>query len=447
MEDQSTTKDSLSPGSRPGQYDGAVDEDACEMSRSPSFNHDTQLSFLSEENDTSYFMSLEEEMNQEKERYPGAGGWAPDEERLFEILFMRQDLPMLPSTWDVDFRGVPISDTIFKTSDDFPPIIYAHSKDFRATMSLTRLIDLTAKARTSIQSGFRSKVSHLIKREVDKYLSWAAQDGSYAHLRIVPNVMTEVVDTSMREDDITQYIQSRMRSLAKLQREFLREDRDPQFWDVLKPGLMSSPMIKVEPDDGSPALEKWPRPGKRRRDSHLRLDELSSETPTNGKVVVKVEPGHKRLRLFRSSASGPPRKDTLEEEQRQKNQGHSGHGEALGESIKHNFRPIVISTLAFIHISPPEPHTPPKYTYRRQPPVVYGLFILNTSVLVLTIDSAKGPDSYVSFHVQVDFQDEHQSVWNALTIALVVCLARDELRVRAQDFDELPCLEESDPDA
>ncbi|KAM5365606.1 hypothetical protein ACJZ2D_010941 [Fusarium nematophilum] len=462
MEDQSTTKDSLSPGSRPGQYDGAVDEDACEMSRSPSFNHDTQLSFLSEENDTSYFMSLEEEMNQEKERYPGAGGWAPDEERLFEILFMRQDLPMLPSTWDVDFRGVPISDTIFKTSDDFPPIIYAHSKDFRATMSLTRLIDLTAKARTSIQSGFRSKVSHLIKREVDKYLSWAAQDGSYAHLRIVPNVMTEVVDTSMREDDITQYIQSRMRSLAKLQREFLREDRDPQFWDVLKPGLMSSPMIKVEPDDGSPALEKWPRPGKRRRDSHLRLDELSSETPTNGKVVVKVEPGHKRLRLFRSSASVDvdellqsheegrrdlPEKIHWKKSSDKKIKGTPDTAKPSARVSSTTSDPLSSPRSPSSISPPPEPHTPPKYTYRRQPPVVYGLFILNTSVLVLTIDSAKGPDSYVSFHVQVDFQDEHQSVWNALTIALVVCLARDELRVRAQDFDELPCLEESDPDA
>jgi hypothetical protein len=28
-----------------------------------------------------------------------------------------------------------------------------------------------------------------------------------------------------------------------------------------------------------------------------------------------------------------------------------------------------------------------------------------------------------------------------------VCLARDELRTRASDFEELPCVEDSDPDA
>lgn len=97
--------------------------------------------------------------------------------------------------------------------------------------------------------------------------------------------------------------------------------------------------------------------------------------------------------------------------------------------------------------SPDEPRTPSTQTYRRHPPVVYGLFILNTSVLVLTTDSSKGDDAYVSFHVQVDFQDEQQGIWNALTVATAVCLARDELRTRVGDFEELPCLEESDPDA
>ncbi|KAF4964033.1 hypothetical protein FZEAL_10894, partial [Fusarium zealandicum] len=300
MEQNNQTKDSLSPPTRHQQYDEATDQGTHKASRSPSFSRDTQLSSLSEENESSYFMTIEEEMKHEKERYPGASSWAPAEERLFEILFMRQDLPMLPSTWDVDLRGVPISDVIFKTSDDFPPIVYAHSKHFRATMALTRLIDLTAKARTSIQSGLRTKVSQLIKREMDKYLSWAAQDADYAHLRIVPNIMTEVIDTTMPEDTITEYIQNRMRSLAKLQREFLREDRNPQFWDILKPSIMSSPMIKIEPDDdsSSSSLGKWSKPIKRRRDPFIHVDELSSETPTRDRAV-KVEPELKRLRLYR----------------------------------------------------------------------------------------------------------------------------------------------------
>ncbi|RSL63142.1 hypothetical protein CEP53_004526 [Fusarium sp. AF-6] len=450
MQGATNTKDSLSHGK---QNDDDGDSDIYKMSRSPSFCLDAQLSFLSEENDSCYFKSLEQEMKQEKERYPGASGWAPAEERLFEILFMRQDLPMLPPTWDVDLRGVPLSDVIFKTSDDFPPIIYAHSKDFRATLALTRLIDLTAKARVSIQSGHRRKVPHLVKRELDKYLSWAAQDADYADLRIVPNIMTEVVDTTMSEYDITEYIQGRMRSLAKLQREFLREDSNPRFWDVLKPSIMASPMIKVEPDDCSPALGRWSASTEIRRNPRLYIKEPSPATPCpDGKV--KVESGLQSPRLGSVDVSKliqhhKKGRKKIVDFRREKNK------QKLVETKKSTRPPAQATTptrepspsRSQSPPSPVEPQTPPKHTYRRHPPVVYGLFILNTSVLLLTTDSSKGSDAYVSFQVQIDFQEENQSVWNALTIAIAVCLARDELRTRAGDFEELPCLAESDPDA
>lgn len=74
-------------------------------------------------------MSLEEKMEMAKDRYPGAKEWAEDEEKLFKILFLRQDLPMLPSNWMVDFRGFPLPERIFDTSDENPPIIYAHKKN------------------------------------------------------------------------------------------------------------------------------------------------------------------------------------------------------------------------------------------------------------------------------------------------------------------------------
>lgn len=70
-------------------------------------------------------------MEREKGLYPGASTWAEDEERLFEILYLRQDLPMLPSHWEFDFRGRPIPETIFSTSDEYLPIVYAYSNEFR----------------------------------------------------------------------------------------------------------------------------------------------------------------------------------------------------------------------------------------------------------------------------------------------------------------------------
>ncbi|KAF5625226.1 hypothetical protein F52700_9129 [Fusarium sp. NRRL 52700] len=422
MQKRTKSKRSLSPTTRVSPRKRLhYDTDTRKMSSPTSCDEDAQLSFLTideeDEEEVTCSNRMEELMRLEKERYPGASSWAPAEERLFEILYMRQDLPMLPTTWDIDLQGVPISDIVFQTSDESPPIIYAHSQDFRATNALIRLMDLTAKTRTTIQSGLRMKVPQLIKRELDKYLSWAAQDGDYLHLRIVPNILAEIVDTTMLEHDITEYIQNRMRALAKLQREFLREDRNPQFWDVLKPSVFASPKIKLEPDDGLASFGGWLTPAESRLGSHPRVGNVIPTTETH-EVAVKIEPGLKSPGI---SARVLPERTMIPRE--------SYHSQSPSPSL------------------PEEPQTPPRHTYRRHPPVVYGLFIINTWVLVLTVDSSKGSDAHVSFQVQVDFKDEHQGIWNALTIAIAVCLARDELRTRASDFEELPCVEDSDPDA
>ncbi|KAG6044810.1 hypothetical protein E4U17_000381, partial [Claviceps sp. LM77 group G4] len=55
------------------------------------------------------------ELELEKKRYPGASTWAPAEEHLFEILFQRAERAILPGHWEVDFRGIPMLDTIFST--------------------------------------------------------------------------------------------------------------------------------------------------------------------------------------------------------------------------------------------------------------------------------------------------------------------------------------------
>jgi hypothetical protein len=70
-----------------------------------------------------------EEMEKEKLLFPGSHEWAADEDRLFELLFMRQFMPLLPSHWDIDFRSIPIPDILFATSDIDRPVIYSSSEN------------------------------------------------------------------------------------------------------------------------------------------------------------------------------------------------------------------------------------------------------------------------------------------------------------------------------
>ncbi|KAG5974951.1 hypothetical protein E4U55_007963 [Claviceps digitariae] len=290
------------------------------------------------------------ELELEKKRYPGASTWAPDEERLFEILFQRAERPIVPGHWEVDFRGIPVLDSVFSIDDDGKDesraIVYSRSgKDFQ---------DLTSSVRTTVQSGLREKASPLIKKSLDKYLSWAAEDGGYAHLRYVPNMITAVLDVRLGEAEITSLMEKRMRALAFLQREYLRVDRDDDFFAAMEQGK-EGPATLVD----------------------------------------------KFLRKMTADDAG----------------------DAQGDGDEDN-----------------------QIVYRRKPPVVYGLFVLQSSVFLLTVDSAKGLDAYVSFHVDMHFMDRHQSVWNALTVAIAVCLARDQLATRLDDFEELPDVQDSESD-
>ena len=237
-------------------------------------------------------------------------------------------------------------------------------------MALMRLIDLTADVRTTCQSGLKRKAPAMIKRAIDRFIQWAGEDGDYLTLKTVPNIITAIVDAERKEEDITAFMEARMRALAAAQRDFLQFDQDTDFWNL-------DAQREASPD--------------------IELVEL---------LVQKY----------------------LEKERRDRRLEREKNDQGAGEVSVDEFQP-------------------PEMGYRHEPPVIYGLFVLDTSVFLLTVDSAKGPDAYVSFHVDMDFKDQHQSVWNALTAAIPVCLARDTLIQRREEFDALSVVSESDPDA
>lgn len=72
-----------------------------------------------------------ESMETEKRRYLGNHQLNELEERLFEILFLRQEIPLLPLHWGVDFRAVPMSGDLFCWKTGMKPIVYAHTSGFR----------------------------------------------------------------------------------------------------------------------------------------------------------------------------------------------------------------------------------------------------------------------------------------------------------------------------
>jgi hypothetical protein len=168
-----------------------------------------------------------------------------------------------------------------------------------------------------VQTGQKAKIPASIQKEVDQYLKWAAKDGGYDNIDILPNIFVEVVDVNLGGTGISNYMQSQLRDLARSHR---------RFWSKRK-----------------------------------------------------------------KEAEGGDEED-----------------ETMADAQEPNFT--------------------------TQPPVIYGLFIVNTTLLVLTIDPTKGEDAQVSYQVEVNFNKKNQGVWNAMTVAIVVCQARNDTIWRKQYY-------------
>ncbi|ETS06207.1 hypothetical protein M419DRAFT_69199 [Trichoderma reesei RUT C-30] len=339
-------------------------------------------------------------MEAEKRQYLGTSlRWAPLEERLFEILFLRQEIPLLPSYWEEYFLPFPMPEACYCWRKDMNPVVYAHANNTCvATVALARLIDLTADILTTCQSGLRSKAPQMIKKSLEKFLNWAAEDGGYRHLEYLPNIIVEIVDRQ-REDmpQTAAFVEMRMRDLARKHRQKLA--------------------IKPEKEEGEPEYHGETSVIESDADEPMTPE---SNDPAGGPVNVKQE--------------------------------DDDEGEEIRVAIKRELHSesdddIAMADIPLASSSAANSSSLPTL-YRRQPPVIFGFFIVGAEVMLLTADSSKDEAAMnLSLQVTLNFEDRSLSIWNALTVAIVVCLARDDMMQRMDDFEEARVVEESDPDA
>jgi hypothetical protein len=233
-----------------------------------------------------------------------------------------------------------------------------------ATRALINLIELTATVRCFNQANQGDKAATHLKKALDRYIQWAASDGGYDTLDIIPNIIVEIVDTNMPNEQITKFMRDKMVAVAQRHREHLRvKDQDDDEKDELS-------LISLPEDVAIPSVER------------LNMPEVEGK-----------EFGCKKT----------------------------------GSEATHT-------------------HKPPRYS--RPPPVLYGLFIIKNTVMILTADSAKEAEAFhTSYQVELGFNVKDQGVWNAMTTAIVVCLARDDMVARKGDYKPLVAEPESDPDA
>lgn len=290
----------------------------------------------------------------------------------------------------------------------------------------------------------------MVKKALDKFIRWAAEDGGYNHLQYTPNVLVELLDKNAEEADLTGIIKARMHALARLHRKALAIHQDvTENMDIDRQVEMQIQAEAEASDEQQRQLLKergrsWGKFG-----SHIMSKLLGL---IRFRPIIKPE-SHGETKVI----------DDEDEEQTAVGQGKQTAGHVsvkMEEDEKPNIKPecfeddILMKDIplaqSVLSQSPllPSPLLPSPLLFRRTPPVIYGFFIASSTVFLFTVDSSKDePTMNLSLHLNMNFQDQGQSVWNALTVAIVACLARDDMMTRMEDFAEKRAVEESDVDA
>ncbi|TFB05273.1 hypothetical protein CCMA1212_002569 [Trichoderma ghanense] len=405
------------------------------------------------------------DMEAEKRQYLGTSlRWAPLEERLFEILFLRQEIPLLPSYWEEYFPTVPMPEACYCWRKDMNPVVYAHAVNtfrdtdeerFAATVALTKLIDLTADIRTICQSGLRSNAPRMIKKSLEKFLNWAAEDGGYRHLEYLPNIIVEIVEKHSEDMPQTAFVEMRMRDLARKHRKMLAiktEEEDGAVEGDVDMEVERQIRGEAEASNGEEKTQQvtasrsrsWRMFGSRVMSRLFRL--------IGRRSVIKPE-YHGETSVIESDADEPmtaqedtPARDSVNVKQ------EGDEDEGIRLPIKRELHSeseddVTMADIPLASAAATNSWSSPTL-YHRQPPVIFGFFIVGTTAMLLTADSSKDEAAmHLTLQFDLDFENRSLGVWNALTVAIVACLARDDMMKRMGDFEEARVVEESDPDA
>jgi hypothetical protein len=296
----------------------------------------------------------------------------------------------------------------------------------------------------------------MIKKSLDKFIDWAAEDGGYSHLQYTPNISVEIIDSVAEESDLTGVLEARMRALARSHRELLAmkpEEQDvTSDMDIDKEVEMQ---IKSEVEAVNEQRQQlseersrsWRTFGSRIMGKLLRMIRSRPviKLESHGETSVIDSEDDDRTTIEQDHQAMDRVYVKTEEEEEEKYSIKEEYVDDSDDDILMEDIPLAPTAVSLPSL-PPLPPSPSRYL--RPPPVIYGLFIVTSTVLLFTADSSKDePSMNLSFHLDLDFQDRGQSVWNALTVAIVACLARDDMMTRMEDFEEERVVEESDVDA
>ncbi|KAI1755617.1 hypothetical protein F4782DRAFT_527671 [Xylaria castorea] len=170
--------------------------------------------------------------------------WRLEQIYINVVLNARNDFPLMPSSWKMHFRGIPLPDGLYydkKRSKSLRPRIYAHTDrlEYRGGLILRKLIDVHARIqdirndeavvkndkgkdeaeKRALIKTISAEIVKQLRRVLEQALDWAKQDGEIDKYgdQLPPNIRVMELNSIMMADepDSEVKIQTEMCNLAE----------------------------------------------------------------------------------------------------------------------------------------------------------------------------------------------------------------------------------------
>ncbi|KAI0447061.1 hypothetical protein F4803DRAFT_395220 [Xylaria telfairii] len=206
--------------------------------------------------------------------------WRLEQIYINMVLNARNEFPLMPSTWKMNFRGIPLPDSLFYDKDKsktLRPRIYAHKNklEYRASTCLRKLIDVHARIqdirndeaeikndqeksmadRKRLIQSISAEIVRQLRRALEQALEWAIQDGEFQKYgdQLLPNmrVMELKGITATNEPESETKIQTEMCDLAEEWRTHASNEDAPVQVPVLFGFVIMKHIITIVTLDAS----------------------------------------------------------------------------------------------------------------------------------------------------------------------------------------------------
>ncbi|KAK4134120.1 hypothetical protein BT67DRAFT_308728 [Trichocladium antarcticum] len=136
----------------------------------------------------------------------GSADWNADQRKLHQLIYMRGLHPLVPSWWRLSFRmwGVtqPHLDDVFTPKHSKKRVaIHSFGNECAATKALESLFYLSQTVTDYEDIGNEAKISSVIVRGINKYITWALKDAGIDRSKTEPTILVRQFSPDFRGDD------------------------------------------------------------------------------------------------------------------------------------------------------------------------------------------------------------------------------------------------------